>query len=460
MNRPDNLLHALAASRRDPLPRRLFLGGLGAAIMLPAFESLLGRQAAAQTQGRRQRMLTIFLPDGALMEEWTPATTGADFELSPHLQPLAALKHKLLVLSNLSNLPGKPDDGTGDHACGTGAAFTAAVPVRGDGPNIKNGISVDQAAAGVLRRGTRIASLQVGLEDGATSGDCEFGFSCVYENCISWASDRQALPKTTAPAAVFDQIFAGFDPTATVKARTDRLARKTSVLDYVRKESTALSAKLGPSDRSKLDQLLGGVRDLEKQVQIDTANAGAVGTTACAMTARPPAVVDMKMRASLMNSLIATAFQCDVTRVVSHMLGHAFPSRAYSFIGVNAKHHDASHYVDDLGKEGYRIIVNWLMGVVADLLRKLDALGNGAGGTVLDDTMVVLTSDCGESRIHDHNHLPVLVAGGAGVFKMGRHLSYDNRPPIGDLYLTMLRALGAVAPSFGAEGRALLPGLT
>jgi len=160
-----------------------------------------------------------------------------------------------------------------------------------------------------------------------------------------------------------------------------------------------------------------------------------------------------------MNGLIATAFQCDLSRVVSHMLGHAFPSRAYSFIGVNAKHHDASHYFDDTGKAGYLTIVQWLMGVVGDLLARLDALPGGPGRTVLDDTMVVLTSDCGESRTHDHRHLPVLLAGGAGVFRMGRHLAYEGQPPIGNLYLSILRALGAAAPSFGAEGRAVLPDL-
>ena len=443
-------------SRRSP--RRRFLGGLGVAIALPGFASLRAGRALAQgpAPARRQRILTLFLPDGAVMDEWTPSQTGAAFELPPHLAPMASLRSKLLLLSGLSNLPGKPDDGTGDHACGTAAAFTASAPRRGDGALIKNGVSVDQAAVSTLRQNTRTASLQLGLEDGATSGDCEFGFSCVYENCISWASDTQALPKTTSPEQVFDQLFAGFDPTATAQARAERRARKTSVLDYVRGEATALGDKLGRSDRAKLDQVLTSLRDLEKQIQLDAAGP----TSVCERSTRPPPPVDLPTRARLMNGLIETAFRCDITRVVSHMLGHAFPSRGYGFLGVNAKHHDASHYADEAGKEGYRKIILWHMGMVADLLTRLDAIVESPGQTVLDNTMVILTSDCGEARWHDHTNLPVLLAGGAGVFEMGRHVAYPNTQTVGNLYLSVLRALGAPAATFGADGKTPLPNLT
>jgi hypothetical protein len=445
----------MTPSRR--LARRSFLGGLGVAVALPSFDSLRPDRAFAQAPAaRRKRILTIFLPDGVLMDEWVPQQIGAGFELPPNLAPLAGLERKLLLLSGLSNLPGKPDDGTGDHACGTAAAFTASAPRRGDGALIRNGVSIDQAAAAVLRQNTRIASLQLGLEDGATSGDCEFGFSCVYENCISWASDTQALPKTTSPEQVFDQLFAGFDPEATLQARAERRARKTSVLDYVRGESMALSSKLGKSDRAKLDQVLTGLRDLEKKIQLDAAGP----TSACERVPRPPAIVDVPTRARLMNALIEIAFRCDITRVVSHMLGHAFPSRGYSFIGVNAKHHDASHYADEEGKAGYRKIILWHMGMVAELLGKLDAIPDGPGTTVLDNTMVLLTSDCGEARWHDHNDLPMLVAGGAGAFQMGRHLAYQPPHTVGSLYVSVLRALGVSASSFGASGKAPLPALT
>ena len=453
---------------RRPLQRpsrRLFLGGAGVAVSLPAFESLRigGRPAFAQgAGGRKQRILTIFLADGALMDEWTPKQTGANFELPPHLTPLAKVKSKIMVVSGLSNLPGKPDNGTGDHACGTAAAFTCAVPQRGDGPKIKNGVSVDQAAAETLRQNTRISSLQLGLEDGATSGDCEFGFSCVYENCISWANEKQALPKTVSPGQAFDQVFAGFDPTASAKVKADRLARKASVLDYVRGEATSLSAKLGATDRAKLDQMLSAVRDLEKQIQSDSTMGANPAPAACASPGMRPVGgvgIDLPTRAMMMNGLITTAFQCDVTRVVSHMLGHAYPSRPYSFLGVNAKHHDVSHYFDDAAKDEYRRIVAWNMGVVADLLNRLDAIPDGDGATVLDNTMVILTSDCGESRTHDHTHLPMLLAGGAGVFKMGRHVAAPGKT-VSSLFISVLNALGVPATTFGADGKAPLSGLT
>jgi hypothetical protein len=439
--------------------RRAFFGGLGATIALPFFESLLDRKSAlAQAPpgpARKQRFLTIFLPDGVLMEEWVPAQTGPTFTLPPLLAPLAKFQNKLLVLSQLANIAGKPDNGTGDHACGTGACFTAMPPFRGDGAAIKNGISVDQAAANLLKQSTRIGSLQLGLEDGATSGDCEFGFSCLYENAISWASDRQGLPKTTSPTTVFNQIFAGQDANAQVRA--EQLARKKSILDYLKQEAALLNGKLGTSDRAKLDQFLTSIRDLETQI----VNSG-TPMSACTTIPKPPAdsTLDLPTRSRLMNDLIAAAFQCDATRVVSHMLGHAFPSRAYSFMGVNAKHHDLSHYADDSGKNDYRKVILWNMNQVADLLGKLDAIADGPGQTILDNTMVLLTSDCGESRNHDHTHIPVLVAGGAGVFKMGRHLAYPKNTPIANLFVSMLNAVGVQSTTFGSDGKAPLANLT
>jgi hypothetical protein len=431
------------------ISRRRFLGGAAVAISLPPFESLL-EKAYAQAGTRRQRLLTIFVPNGSVMADWVPAATGTGFTLSAMMTPFAKVKSKLLVLSNVANLPGEPG-GNGDHAGGTGAAFTAVTPARADGAGIRCGISLDQVAANVLKAHTRTPSLQLGVQDGRNNGACEFQFSCVYENTISWADERHPLTQSTNPAAVFETLFAGLDPAVSAEARAMRQARRKSILDFVRTETAALIPRLGASDRPKLDELVTGIRDLERRIEVSPPVAGA-----CGPPARPPQMVtDIPTRSRLMNELIATAFKCDATRVISHMIAPSFPGRSYAFMGVATDHHGCSHFSkpDDLDK--YRKIQLWHLAQVADLLERLDAIPEESG-TVLDNTFVIQTSDCGESRNHDHRHLPVLVAGGGGVFKMGRHLALPPRTPIANLFLSVLNGLGIPATTFGQDGTAPL----
>jgi hypothetical protein len=433
------------------LSRRGFLGGAAVAIALPPFESLLGKAAQAQPTPRR-RLVTVFLPVGMLMDEWTPSAAGP-LQLNAMTAPFENVKQKILILSHLANMSGK--NRPGDHAAGTGAVFNCTRAAKGDGAAIRAGISVDQVAAQQLRQYTPVPSLQLGVIKGRRTGLCEAGYSCVLENTISWADDRTPMPPAQNPAAVFDQLFAGYDPRESDGARAARVAGKHSLLDYVREESKALAAQLGHSDAVKLDQLLTGIGDLERQLQTSGAAAS------CGSMGRPADAdpVDYKVNAQVMNALIATAFQCDLTRVISHQIAPSYPAISYSHIGVSAGHHSLSHFHSAEDKVLYRRCAQWHMEVIADLLMRLDAIAED-GGTVLDHTFVVQSSDVGNPQSHDHAHLPVLVGGGGGVFKMGRHVTFPPETPIANLFISVLNGLGVKATSFGADGTKPLEGLT
>jgi hypothetical protein len=434
--------------RTPHLSRRRFLGGAAVAIGLPPFESLLGKVARAADEPRR--LVTVFLPVGMIMEEWTPASTGA-LQLRGVGTALEKVKSKVLILSHLANLSGK--NRPGDHAAGTGAVFNCAKPSKGDGALIRAGVSVDQVAAQKLRQFTPIPSLQLGVIKGKRTGVCEAGYSCVMENTISWADERTPLPPTHNAAAVFDQIFAGFDPRESDAARAARAAGKRSLLDYVREESKMLASRLGRSDAVKLDQLLTGISDIDRKLQAGGAGPG------CGSLSKPAAEVDYNLNAELMNSLTATAFQCDLTRVISNQIAPSYPAISYNHIGVSGGHHSISHFHSESDKGNYKKCVEWHMKVLADLLVKLDAIPEGSG-TLLDHSFVVTSSDVGNARSHDHGHLPVMVAGGGGVFKMGRHVSYPNETPLANLFISILNGLGVPATTFGADGKAPLPDLT
>jgi hypothetical protein len=421
--------------------RRRFLGGAAVAIALPAFESLLGKAFAQATP--RRRLITVFVPIGMLMDEWTPAQVGP-LKVSGPAAPLEPVSKKVLILSHLANLAGK--NRPGDHAAGTGAVFNCTKPAKGDGDAIRAGVSVDQVAAKVLRQHTPIPSLQLGVIKGRRTGVCEAGYSCVMENTISWADERTYMPPSHDPSAVFDQLFAGRDPGESEAARAMRLAGKRSLLDYVREETRLLTPKLGRSDATKLEQLLAGIDDIDRRLR-----AGG-GGGACGNGARPAAgSPDINANSKLMNDIMVAAFQCDLTRVISHQIAPSYPALSYSHMGISGGHHSISHFHGGNDRALYRRIQLWHMEQVADLLQKLDA-APGDSGTLLDSTFVVQSSDVGSPNGHDHAHLPVMVAGGGGVFKMGRHVSYPAQTPIANLFISVLNGLGVPTTTFGVDG--------
>lgn len=431
---------------RFNVSRRGFLGGAGALLALPALDSLIGRGAAAD-DAIAKRILTFYVPNGIHMQKWTPDTTGPGYTLSPILASLAKVQKKLLVLTNLDNQPAHPD-GPGDHAGGTSGFLTCRHVVKTEGAGIKNGISMDQVAAETLKLSTRIGSLQLGMDGGSSVGDCDSGYSCAYARNISWASETQPLPKTVSPQVVFDLLFDGFDPEASAAEKARRLKYRTSVLDYTLADAKALHPRLGVSDRHKLEEYMNGVSELEKRLQKTSVGA------ACTTIPRPPEGLDYPEKVKLMLDLMVLAFQCDATRVISFMLGNAGSGRSYEFLGVTGGHHEISHHqnlqenFDKLEK-----IDTWEVEQFAYLLEKMDAIVEGNGATMLDNSAVYFSSELEDGNAHRHTNLPVLLAGsGGGAWKTGQHLAYPEGPPLANLFITMLGAVGVPVATFGDEG--------
>lgn len=420
-------------------------------VALPMLEAMAPSVARAQAAAPK-RMLAYYVPCGIVMNAWTPAATGASWALTPILTPLAPVKDDVLVLSGLANRPARPD-GPGDHASGTGAFLTASHPFKTEGANIRNGISVDQVAANAIGAATLFPSLQLGSDGGGSTGDCDSGYSCAYARNISWASATTPLAKDTNPSVVFDRLFQGRDPAATAEQQRKRKLYKQSVLDFVLDDATRLKAKLGKTDKSKLDEYLTGVRALETRLQMDDQG------NACTAT-RPDSSTDYRARVTAMTDLMVLAFQCDLTRVITFMLGNAGNNRSYDFIGVPEQHHDLSHHQGDPEKlTKLQAIDTWELEQVASLVQKLKDVREGEG-TLLDSSVVFFSSEIEDGNSHSHFNLPVLLAGrGGGRIQPGRHVRYGGDVPIANLFISMLDIVGAPVATFGDDGTGPLPDL-
>jgi hypothetical protein len=426
--------------------RRLLLGGAGAVVTLPLFESLIG-DAAYADDSFPARLICYYAPNGMHMAAWTPTQTGSDYTLSPILQPLAPVKDQILVLSGLANLPARPD-GPGDHAGGTSGFLTSAHANKSE-TEIRLGISMDQVIANQLGGATRIPSMQIGIDGGGNSGGCDSGYSCAYARNISWASETQPLSKTTSPGVVFNQIFDGTDPNASIEEQERRKLYKTSVLDYVHEQTQALEQKLGYVDRAKLDQYTTGISELEKRLD----KAGLV----CGASAEPSDTGDVVEKIRIMNDLMVLALQCDATRVITFMLGNAGSNRSYPFLGANDGHHNYSHHQGNpVNHTALQAIDTWEIEQLSYLLQRMNEVPEGTG-TLLQHSQVFFSCEIEDGDAHRHRNLPVILAGEChGAYNTGRHIDYEpnksaNGPPIANLFLSMMAAMGVNQSSFGDD---------
>ncbi len=430
------------------LSRRAMLGGAGALLALPWLEAMspAGRNARAADEVAL-RFLAWYVPNGMHMQSWTPQQVGADYDLPMILEPLAALQSDVSVLTGLANLPGKPE-GPGDHAGGT-SAFLTATHVKKSESDILNNISMDQVLANAIGDKTQHASLQLGLEGGGNIGNCDSGYSCAYTRNISWANPTTPMPKLTAPQVVFDLLFAGFDPEATAEELEARRTQRLSVLDYALDDINALRMKLGKTDQAKLDQYLTGVNDLEKRI-----NDEAIAPV-CALPPNWNGNYDnFPEHVDLMIDIMVLAMQCDMSRVITFMFQNAGAYRDYAFIGAPGSHHETSHHMTL--QENYdklEIIDQWEVLQFAKLLQRMKDTPDTEDASLLDNSLVFFSSEISDGNAHNHNNLPVLLAGSAGgAVKPGRHLTFPDEPPIANLFTTILNTLGVPNDSFGDDG--------
>lgn len=433
--------------KRIHLSRRAFLGGAGATLALPLLEAMtpFGRSAFAQ-DARPTRLLAYYIPNGIHMQTWTPAAEGAAWELTPTLQPLASVKDDLLVLTGLENRPARPD-GPGDHAAGTGSFITATHVRKTEGSDIQNGVSMDQYVAQAIGDQTRFPSLELGMDGGGSTGNCDSGYSCAYARNISWSGPQTPVPKTVDPRQVFDRIFAGFDPNASVEEARKRRAFDKSVLDYALEDANKLRAMLGTTDRAKIDEYLDSVRALEVRI------SGMDENTLCGIPPRPGTSYNVTEKAEVMADLMVLAFQCDLTRVQTFMLSNAGSGRVYDFLGVSDGHHNYSHHQSlESNYSALRTIDRWEVTQFAYLLDKLKTTNDVEGNPLLDSCAVFFSSEISDGNRHNHNDMPVLVAGKAnGQFTTGRHVRY-NDAPMANLFISMIQAMGVDVMEFGDDG--------
>lgn len=434
-----------------PLDRRTLLRGIGTSIALPWLDAMSPiSRAAKAAESKPIRMLFIMVPNGIHMADWTPSNEGANVQLPRTLEPLAKHQKALNVFTGLT-LDGARDhgDGAGDHARSGAAFLTGAHPKKTDGADIKNGVSVDQVAAQGIGQSSRFASLELGLEGSAQSGNCDSGYSCAYSSNLAWRNESSPLAKEMDPSAVFERLFGTPEKVSDGTPAALRNARRKSILDYALEDAKSLKIKLGAADGRKLDEYLYAVRDVENRLQrSDKLQLGENGLPNYSRPAGVPRVWEEHCR--LMMDMIALAIRTDATRVLTFMMANEGSNRGYPEIGAPESHHDLSHHGKSEEKQTKLQKINLFhLQQLAYLADQLQAVDEG-GETLLDRSMIVYGSGISDGDRHNHDDLPILMLGKAGghLNKNG-HWRYPSNTPLCNLYLWMLHQVGVRADHFG-----------
>jgi Protein of unknown function (DUF1552) len=430
------------------MPRRTFLRGAGTMLALPLLDAMVPA-LTAQTKTAANpltRMGFVYIPHGAVMKEWTPAATGSDFEFSTILAPLAPYRDRVLVLSNLAHHQADSlGDGGADHARSSPTFLSGVHPKRTEGEDVRAAITIDQIAAQHIGQDTRYPSLEITTEDmTGLVGACDTGYSCTYMNTISWRTPTTPLPMEINPRVIFERLFGdGGSP----EQRMARIQEDRSILDEITRETPGLQSGLGPRDRARVSEYLDNIREIERRLQI----AGKQTSSRLDVPDAPVGVPDSyEEHVKLMYDLMALAYQTDLTRVFSFMMARELSQRSYPQVGVPEPHHATSHHQDDPAKLAKLVkIQTYHVTLFAHFLEKLRATPDG-DGNLLDHSMILYGSSMSNSNIHNHNPLPILVAGGgAGQLKGGRHLKFAENTPMANLLLSLLNRAGVPQDKVG-----------
>jgi hypothetical protein len=424
-------------SRATIISRRTVLRGIGMAIALPALEAMLPRKAlAAGTHAIASkvpnRLLWVYAPNGQHMPDWMPKGVGADFELPRTLSLLKDFRRDIVVISGLAQDNAfAHGEGGGDHARALATFLTGCHVRKTSGSDIKVGVSADQVAAASIGHLTRFASLELGCEPGGQAGNCDTGYSCAYTNNMAWRGESTPVAKEINPALVFDRLFSAGNPAD----RARRKAAQKSVLDFVRDDAKRLHKRLGQADRRKVDEYLSSVRELEGR--IDRAGNNDVPIPSIPRPAGIPG--DFAEHIRLMYDLLAVAFQTDSTRIATFVVANEASNRTYPMVGINDGHHELSHHGgDEIKQQKIATINRFHMLQFARFLDKLRGIQE-PDGTLLDHSMIVYGGCIADGDLHNHDNLPILLAGhGSGSVRTGRHLDCPRRTPLNDLWLALL----------------------
>jgi hypothetical protein len=354
----------------------------------------------------------------------------------------------MVVFTGLAQVNGRAlGDGAGDHAREGATWLTGVHPKKTEGVGIRAGISADQLAAREFGKTTQLASLELGLEGPSLAGGCDSGYSCAYTNTVSWRSPTTPLPVEVNPRNVFERLFGDGDSTDPA-ARAAMLKEQRSILDYVSGSIDRLETKIGKGDRAKLTEYLDSIRDIERRIQKAEQQSASMKIPSME---RPTSVPEeFQDHARLMMDMQVIAFQTDMTRVISFMLGRAGSNRPYRNIGISDGHHSITHHQGDPVKiANVAKIDAFLVETFAYFLEKLKATPDG-DGNLLDHSLILYGSGLGDANIHTHHELPTaMLGGGAGQLKGGRHLHYPKDTPLNNLLVSMLEMGGVRTENFG-----------
>jgi hypothetical protein len=428
---------------KKALPRRTFLKGAQAALALPLLDAMIPAATAwAQTPARPVRRLgVVYIPMGCDHSRWTPPAQEKLTELSPILHPFEPIKDQVTVITNLRLQNSYP----GTHDTANSGFLSAAFAKHTESSDYHLGTTMDQVAAKQMGRETQLPSLELSMDLNPLAGVCNNGYACVYENCLSWSSPTTPLPSEAHPRIVFERLFG---EGGSAEVRQAALRGRASLLDSFSDDIARLKQRVGAPDRVRVDQYLDSVREIERQIQ--RAEAGAMDNTMPDLD-RPVGVpAAFEEHARLMFDLQLLAFQADITRIITFQLTRELSNRTYPEIGVADPHHPISHHGNDPEKVAKIAKINTFhASIFSAFLQKMKATPDG-DGSLLDHTVYLYGSGMGNPSLHDHENLPVVVAGGSACgLKGGRHITYEKGTPLANLHLTLLDKVGVRLDSFG-----------
>ncbi|MDA1234009.1 MAG: DUF1552 domain-containing protein [Acidobacteria bacterium] len=432
---------------KKSLHRRTLLRGAGAAIALPLLDAMQPAFAAAAAKSP-VRLSFSYVPNGIIMDHWKPTGEGANFALGRIMQPLAPFKKDLLIVSGLADHNGNAlGDGGGDHARAGGSFLTSSHPKKTGGADIHAGISIDQVAANQLGQNTQLPSLELGLDDARTVGNCDSGYSCAYTNSLSWRAPSSPLPPEYSPRRAFERLFGTEDVTLDPETRARRAVYRKSILDLAQEDTKKLISTLGASDKRKIDEYLYAIREIEKRIANAERDASGFRPSIEKPTGIPVSFVD---HAKLMYDLQVMAFQADLTRIGTMVIGREGSVRTYPEIGVPDPHHPLTHHQNNPERIERVTKINELHAeLFAYYLKRLKETPDG-DGSLLDHSLALYGSGLSDGNRHLHEDLPIVVAGhGNGSLKTGRYLALPEQTPLSNLFLAMLDQAGAREEQFG-----------
>jgi Protein of unknown function (DUF1552) len=428
------------------IPRRRILKGLGTALALPLLDAMVPAltPTVKTAAAARKRLGCVYIPHGAIMDRWTPATAGTGFELTPILTPLEPFRDTLNIVTNLT----RPEQGFDTNHAGAPSSWLAGVPPkRTAGPDYSLGMTLDQVVAKRIGQDTTFPSIELATEDfTGLIGDCAPGFSCAYMNTLSWQSETAPLPMEINPRVVFERLFGGG------ATRADRLARmKTdrSLLDFVAEDLRDVQSGIGARDRVRLDQYLDHVREIERRIQRAEQQAESLLTVPNAPVGVPESFEE---HTTLLFDLLAVAYQADLTRVFTFMLGRELSQRTYPNIGVTEPHHSISHHGNrPAAIEGHAKVNTYHLTLFAKFIERLQETPDG-DSSLLDQSLILYGSGMGNGNVHSADLLPTLLVGSAaGSVKGGRHIVGGTLTPNADLLISMAEKFDVPLDHFGGN---------